>query len=61
MLRLIAEVTAHGRSIGREVSLCGDAAGNPALVPALLDAGLDCLSMAPNAVAAVKAAIARHR
>jgi phosphotransferase system enzyme I (PtsI) len=60
VLRLIAEVAAHGARIGREVSLCGDAAGDPALVPALLDAGLKNLSMAPNAVAAVKAAIARH-
>jgi phosphotransferase system enzyme I (PtsI) len=61
VLRLIAEVTAHGRRSGREVSLCGDAAGDPALVPALLDAGLDHFSMAPNALAAVKAALARHR
>lgn len=60
VLRLIAEVAAHGSRIGREVSLCGDAAGDPAIVPALLDAGLTSLSMAPNAVAAVKAAIARH-
>jgi len=60
VLRLIAEVAAHGARIGREVSLCGDAAGDPAIVPALLDAGLTSLSMAPNAVAAVKAAIAQH-
>ena len=60
VLRLIAEVAAHGERIGREVCLCGDAAGDPALVPALLQAGLTSLSMAPNAVAAVKAAIARH-
>lgn len=60
VLRLIAEVAAHGRRIGREVSLCGDAAGDPALVAALLAAGLDSLSMAPNAVAGVKAAIARY-
>ena len=60
VLRLIAEVAAHGRRIGREVSLCGDAAGDPALVPALLDAGLECLSMAPNAVAGAKAAIASY-
>jgi phosphotransferase system enzyme I (PtsI) len=60
VLRLIAEVAAHGARIGRDVSLCGDAAGDAACVPALLDAGLTSLSMAPNAVAAVKAAIARH-
>jgi phosphotransferase system enzyme I (PtsI) len=60
VLRLIAEVAAHGARIGREVSLCGDAAGDPAVVPALLDAGLTSLSMAPNAVGAVKAAIAGY-
>ena len=60
VLRLIAEVAMHGARIGREVSLCGDAAGDPEIVPALLDAGIFSLSMAPNAVGAVKAAIARH-
>jgi phosphotransferase system enzyme I (PtsI) len=60
VLRLIAEVAAHGARIGREVSLCGDAAGDVSVVPALLDAGLKNLSMAPNAVASVKAAIARY-
>jgi phosphotransferase system enzyme I (PtsI) len=60
VLRLIAEVAAHGARIGREVSLCGDAAGDASVVPALLDAGVQNLSMPPNAVAVVKAAIARH-
>jgi phosphotransferase system enzyme I (PtsI) len=60
VLRLIAEVAAHGKAVGREVSVCGDAAGDPSLVPLLLDAGIESLSMAPNAVGPVKAAIARH-
>jgi phosphotransferase system enzyme I (PtsI) len=60
VLRLIGEVAAHGARIGREVSLCGDAAGDATVVPALLEAGLTSLSMAPNAVGPVKAAIARH-
>jgi phosphotransferase system enzyme I (PtsI) len=60
VLRLIADVAAHGERVGREVCLCGDAAGDPAMVPALLEAGLTSLSMAPNAVALVKAAIARY-
>jgi phosphotransferase system enzyme I (PtsI) len=58
VLRLIAEVAAHGRAVGREVSVCGDAAGDPQMIGLLLAAGIDTLSMAPNAVAAVKAAIA---
>jgi phosphotransferase system enzyme I (PtsI) len=61
VLRLIAEVAAHGVACGREVSVCGDAAGDPALVPRLLDAGITTLSMAPNALPAVRAAIAAHR
>ncbi len=61
VLRLIGEVAAHGRSIGREVSLCGDAAADPALVPALLGAGLRTLSVAPESVGRVKAAIASVR
>lgn len=60
VLRLIAEVAAHGKRTGVEVSLCGDAAGDAALTVALLHAGLENLSMAPNALAAVKAVIARH-
>ncbi|WP_342239078.1 phosphoenolpyruvate--protein phosphotransferase [Inquilinus sp. OTU3971] len=58
VLRLIAEVAAAGARQGIEVSLCGDMAGDPAFVPALLRAGLRSLSMAPAAVARTKAAIA---
>jgi phosphotransferase system enzyme I (PtsI) len=57
--RLIAEVARHGRAVGREVCVCGDIAGDPAHIPALLAAGVTTLSMAPNCVAAVKAAIGR--
>jgi phosphotransferase system enzyme I (PtsI) len=59
VLRLMTEVAVYGRETGREVSICGDAAGDPEMVPALLGAGLTCLSMAPNAVGRVKLAIAR--
>ncbi|MGQ9368920.1 phosphoenolpyruvate--protein phosphotransferase [Azospirillum sp. ST 5-10] len=61
VLELIARVAAHGAATGREVSLCGDLAGEPRHVPALLAAGLRSLSMAPPAVAAVKAAVAGWR
>ena len=59
VLRLIAQVAAHGASIGRKVSLCGDAAAEPAYVAALLTAGLRALSVAPSALARVKQAIAQ--
>jgi phosphotransferase system enzyme I (PtsI) len=58
VLRLIAHVTRHGIAAGREVSLCGDAGGDPAALPHLLAAGLRSLSMAPATVARAKAAIA---
>jgi len=59
VLRLIRLAAEHGRASGREVSLCGDAGGDPAAVEALLSTGLRSLSVAPAALAATKAAIAR--
>jgi phosphoenolpyruvate-protein phosphotransferase (PTS system enzyme I) len=58
VLSLITRVAAHGTKAGIEVSLCGDAGSDPALVPYLLRAGLRRLSAAPIAVGGVKAAIA---
>ncbi len=60
VLRLIANVAAHGRRTGRKVSLCGDAGGDPALVPLLLDAGVRALSMTPSQIGPAKRAIAAH-
>jgi phosphotransferase system enzyme I (PtsI) len=61
VLRLIAAVAAHGERRGRKVSLCGDAAGEPRHVAALLRTGLRTLSVAPSAIASVKEAIAAVR
>ena len=58
VLRLIAEVARHGTASGVEVSLCGDAGGDPGVIPHLLRVGLRCLSVAPSALARTKAAIA---
>jgi phosphotransferase system enzyme I (PtsI) len=58
MLRLIAGVVAAARARGVEVSLCGDASGDPAAIPRLLDTGLRNLSMAPPLVGRAKLAIA---
>jgi phosphotransferase system enzyme I (PtsI) len=49
----------HGRDAKREVSLCGDLASDVRHVPELLRNGLRTLSVAPAAIAAVKAAISR--
>ena len=61
VLRLVASVAAFGHTARREVSLCGDAASDPVLAAKLLAAGLRVLSVAPPAVAKVKAAIAHFK
>jgi phosphotransferase system enzyme I (PtsI) len=57
---LIRHVVDHAGRDGREVSLCGDLAGDPEQIPALLDQGLRVLSVAPGALGPVKAAIGRY-
>jgi phosphotransferase system enzyme I (PtsI) len=59
VLRLIAQVAAYGARVGRKVSLCGDAGGEPKFIEALLRAGLRSLSVSPAALGSVKKAIAR--
>jgi phosphoenolpyruvate-protein phosphotransferase (PTS system enzyme I) len=61
VMRLVAEVAAHGARTGLEVSLCGDAGGDPAVIPDLIAAGLRTLSVAPTALGRTKAAIATCR
>jgi phosphoenolpyruvate-protein phosphotransferase (PTS system enzyme I) len=58
VLALIARTVEAGRARGVEVSLCGDAAAETRLTKALLRLGLTSLSVAPVAVARLKAAIA---
>ncbi|HSI40977.1 MAG TPA: phosphoenolpyruvate--protein phosphotransferase [Xanthobacteraceae bacterium] len=57
VLELCARVAAYGAATGREVSLCGDAGGDPVAIPHLLAAGLRSLSLAPGLLPAAKAAI----
>ncbi len=57
VLELIRRTADCGRRRGVGVSLCGDMAGDPRSVEALLDCGLRELSMSPPALAAVKQAI----
>jgi phosphotransferase system enzyme I (PtsI) len=58
VLSLVVRTVEHGKQTGREVSLCGDAASDPALIPALLGTGLRSLSVSAPSVGLVKAAIA---
>ncbi len=57
VLELIRRTIEAGRSRGVEVSLCGDMASAPDLVPVLLDLGLETFSVAPAQVGRVKFAI----
>lgn len=58
VMALIANVARHGAERGIPVSLCGDAASDPALLPALLAAGVTTLSVAAARIGVIKAAIA---
>src|ERR1700680_2430312 len=57
---LIGHVVDYADRSGREASLCGDLAGDPEQVAALLDQGLRTFSVAPGALGPVRAAIARY-
>jgi phosphoenolpyruvate-protein phosphotransferase (PTS system enzyme I) len=59
VLRLIRNIVEHGAARGIEVSLCGDMAAEIPCLEALLEVGLRTVSVAPAALARVKAAIAR--
>jgi phosphotransferase system enzyme I (PtsI) len=61
ILELIRRVVAAGAARGVEVSLCGEMASRPELVPNLLDCGLGVLSCAPAQIGPVKLAIADYR
>jgi phosphotransferase system enzyme I (PtsI) len=58
VLALIARTVESANKRGVEVSLCGDAAADTRLIGPLLATGLTTLSVAPVAVAGLKAAIA---
>jgi phosphotransferase system enzyme I (PtsI) len=57
LLELIGRTAAYGNRAGIDVSLCGDMAGDPRCIPALLSCGLRELSVNPSALAQVKQAI----
>src|ERR1700686_3257498 len=57
---LIGHVVDYADRSGRETSLCGDLAGDPGQVAALLDQGLRTFSVTPGALGPVRAAIARY-
>ncbi len=58
VLKLIAELARFAAARAIPLSLCGDAGGDPTIIPLLLQAGLRELSVAPAQLALAKAAIA---
>lgn len=57
VLAMIAHVARHGAGSGREVSLCGDAGGDPRAIASLLRAGIRAVSVSPGLLAMAKDAI----
>lgn len=57
VLELIDRTAAYGKRVGINVSVCGEMAGDPRYVPALLSCGLRELSVNPSALAQIKQAI----
>jgi phosphotransferase system enzyme I (PtsI) len=58
LLRLIAMTATAGRTAGKPVSVCGEAASDPLLAIVLTGLGVTSLSMAPPALAEVRAVLA---
>jgi phosphotransferase system enzyme I (PtsI) len=57
VLRLIAEVISAGQTQDTDVSMCGEMAADPLMVPVLVGLGLRSFSMNPQAVPVVRALI----
>lgn len=60
LLELIALTARAGRDLGKSVSVCGEAASDPALAVVLTGLGVTSLSMAAGSVADVRAALAER-
>jgi phosphocarrier protein FPr len=59
ILKLIRRVADAAHRHGKYVSVCGELAADPLAVPVLTGLGVDELSLAPHAVAEVKAIIGK--
>jgi phosphoenolpyruvate-protein kinase (PTS system EI component) len=58
VVRLIRAVVEGARPWGRHVSVCGEAAADPEMIPLLVGLGVDELSVAPGSIRAVRAVAA---
>lgn len=60
VLRLISMVGAAGQQTGKPVGVCGEAAADPRLAVVLIGLGVTSLSMAPPALAGVRASLKQY-
>ena len=59
VLQLLSRTIAQARRVGKDVSVCGEMAGDPAFTELLLAMGLRAFSMHPSQIAAIKQQIIR--
>ena len=57
VLRLVANVIEAGKAEGVPVSMCGEMASDPLMVPVLVGLGLEKFSMIPQAIPVVRALV----
>ncbi|GAB2839910.1 phosphoenolpyruvate--protein phosphotransferase [Actinoallomurus bryophytorum] len=60
LLELIGVCAAAGKTAGKSVGICGEAAADPFLAPVLAGLGITKLSMSPRGLPAVRASLAGH-
>jgi len=61
LLRLIAQTVRIAHDMDKPIGICGDLAGDPALLPSLIASGIRQISVAPSQLPAVKAVLAQAR
>jgi phosphoenolpyruvate-protein phosphotransferase (PTS system enzyme I) len=59
LLELVARCAAAGRTLGKPVGICGEAAAEPALAPVFAGMGITSLSMSARSVPGVRAKLVR--
>src|SRR5258708_35714955 len=59
VLRLIAQTISQARAAGKDVSVCGEMAGDPAFTELLLAMGLRSFSMHPSQILSIKQRVLR--
>ena len=59
ILRLIQKTVESARPAGLKVSVCGEMAGDPSVIPLLLGLGVDELSVSPSVIPQIKYLIRR--